>query len=55
MPGAVEMRLTMPPELGPEAELLAELRDRVHAIEVEREAERRRTGRRVMGRRAVLA
>jgi len=49
------MRLTMPPELGPEAELLAELRDRVHAIEVEREAERRRTGRRVMGRRAVLA
>jgi hypothetical protein len=29
MPEAVEMRLTIPPELGPEAELLAELRTRV--------------------------
>jgi hypothetical protein len=55
MPELVEMRLTIPPELGPEAELLAELRDRVRAVEVELEAERRRTGRGVMGRRAVLA
>jgi hypothetical protein len=55
MPEVVEMRLTIPPELGPEAELLAELLDRVHAVEVELEAERRRTGRRVMGRRAVFA
>jgi hypothetical protein len=35
--------------------LLAELRNRVRAVEVELEAERRRTGHRVMGRRAVLA
>jgi hypothetical protein len=55
MPEAVEMRLTIPPELGPEAELLAELRDRVHAVELDLEAERRRTGRRVLGRRGVLA
>jgi REP element-mobilizing transposase RayT len=55
MPAAVEMRLTIPPELGPEAEVLAELRDRVRAVEVEREAERQRTGPRVLGRRAVLA
>jgi REP element-mobilizing transposase RayT len=55
MPEVVEMRLTIPPELGPAAAVLAELRDRVRAVEVELEAERRRTGRRVMGRRAVLA
>jgi REP element-mobilizing transposase RayT len=55
MPEVVEMRLTIPPELGLEAELLAELRNRVRAVEVELEAERRRTGHRVMGRRAVLA
>jgi len=48
------MRLTIPPELGPEAEVLAELRDRVQAVEAAHEAERRRTGRRVLGRRAVL-
>jgi REP element-mobilizing transposase RayT len=55
MPEAVEMRLTIPPELGPEAALLAELRDRVRAVEVELEADRSRTGRRVIGRHAVLA
>jgi hypothetical protein len=55
MPEAVEMRLTIPAEMGPEAEVLAELRDRVRAVEVEQEVERRRTGRRVVGRRAVLA
>jgi hypothetical protein len=55
MPEALEMRLTIPPELGVEAEVLAELRDRVRAVEVECEAERQRTGRRVLGRRAVLA
>jgi hypothetical protein len=49
------MRFMIPPEIGPEAELLAELRSRVRAVEVELEAERRRTGRRVMGRHAVLA
>jgi hypothetical protein len=55
MPEVLEMRLTIPPELGPEAEVLAELRDRVRAVEVECEAERQRTGGRVLGRRAVLA
>jgi hypothetical protein len=54
MPEEVELRLTIPAELGPEAEVLAELRDRVLAVEAEREAERQRTGRRVLGRRAVL-
>jgi len=33
----------------------SELRDRVRAVELERAAERRRTGRRVLGCRAVLA
>ena len=54
MPEQVEMRLAIPPELGREAEVLAELRERVQAVEAEHEAERRRTGRRVLGRRAVL-
>ena len=54
MPEQVGMRLTIPPELGPEAEVLAELRERVRAVEAEHEAERRRSGRRVLGRRAVL-
>jgi putative transposase len=54
MPDEVEMRLTIPAELGPEAEVLAELRARVQAVEAKHEAERRRTGRRVFGRRAVL-
>jgi hypothetical protein len=54
MPEEVELRLTIPPELGPEAEVLAELRERVQTVEAEHEAERQRTGRRVLGRRAVL-
>ena len=53
MPDALELPLTIPAELGPAAELLSELRDRVRAVELEREAERARTGRRVLGRRAV--
>jgi hypothetical protein len=54
MPDEVELRLTIPPELGPEAEVLEELRGRVQAVEVAHDAERRRTGRRVLGRRAML-
>jgi hypothetical protein len=54
MPQAVEMRLTIPPELGPETEVLAELRERVQAVEAAQETERRRMGRQVLGRRAVL-
>jgi putative transposase len=55
MPKAVEMRLAIPPELGTAEEVLAELRDRVRAVEAERAAERQRTGGRVGGRRAVLS
>jgi hypothetical protein len=54
MPEAVELRLTIPAELGPEAEVLAELRHRVAATEAEMAAARQRTGSRVQGRRAVL-
>jgi hypothetical protein len=53
MPEELELPLTLPVELGPAAEVLAELRDRVRAVELERAAERARTGRRVLGRRAV--
>ena len=55
MPDAVELRLTIPPELGPDHEVLAELRQRVRAIEADCAAARLRTGHRVLGRRAVLA
>ena len=55
MPEALEMPLAIPPELGPAAQVISELRDRVRAVEDQRAAERQRTGRRVLGRRAVLA
>jgi putative transposase len=55
MPEIVELRLTVPAELGAGADILAELRDRVRAVEDECAAERQRTGGRVIGRRAVLA
>jgi len=55
MPDVLELPLTIPAEFGPAAEVLAELRDRVRAVEVERAAERARTGRRVLDRRAVRA
>ena len=55
MPDELEMPVAIPPELGPAADVLAELRERVRAVEDERAVERQRTGRRVLGRRAVLA
>ncbi len=55
MPDALELPLTIPAELGPAAAVVAEVRDRVRAVELERAAERARTGRRVLGRRAVRA
>jgi putative transposase len=55
MPDELEMALTIPSELGPTAEVLSELRDRVHRLELAQAAERQRTGDRVLGRRAVLA
>jgi hypothetical protein len=54
MPDMVELRLTIPPGFGAEADVLAELRERVSLVEAERAAERQRTGRRVCGRHAVL-
>ena len=54
MPDALELALTIPPELGPAATLLTELRDRVRTIELDRAAERQRTGDRILGRRGVL-
>jgi putative transposase len=55
MPDTAELVLTLPAELGPADAVLAELRDRVRAVELECAAERQRTGGRVQGRRAVLA
>jgi putative transposase len=55
MPDAVELALNLPSELGPAGAVLAELRDRVRMVEVERAAQRHRTGTRVLGRRSVLA
>jgi REP element-mobilizing transposase RayT len=55
MPDTLELPLTIPAALGPAAEVRSELRDRVRAVELERAAERARTGRRVLGRREVLA
>jgi len=54
MPDHVEMQLTIPAELGPEAEVLDELGHRVNAAVAAIAAERHRNGRRVLGRRAVL-
>ena len=55
MPDELEMALTIPSELGPTAEVLSALRDRVQRVELGQAAERQRTGSRVLGRRAVLA
>jgi putative transposase len=55
MPEALEMSLTLPSELGPADEVLAELHERVRAVEHERALDRQRSGRRVLGRRGVLA
>jgi putative transposase len=54
MPEAVEMRLAVPAELGPEADVLEELQQRVAAVVASIAAERQRTGKRILGRRAVL-
>jgi len=55
MPDELEISLAVPPELGSATELLAELRDRVRDLEARCAVERQRIGRRVLGRRAVLA
>ena len=55
MPDTLKLPLTIPAELGPAAAVISELRDRVRAVELECAAERVRSGRRVLGRRAVRA
>jgi hypothetical protein len=55
MPDVVELPLTIPAELGPAAAVVSKLRDCVRAVELACAAERGRTGRCVLGRRAVLA
>jgi len=54
MPAEVTLHLTIPPELGDRAEILAEVQRRVAAVEEEAARERARTGKRVVGRYAVL-
>lgn len=54
MPQEVELQLSIPPELGPASDVIAELRARINAVELEHDTLRRHTGKRVLGRRAVL-
>ncbi len=54
MPEEVTLELTVPPEFGDRSDFLDELHARVTAIEAAKAAERARTGRRVLGRYAVL-
>jgi hypothetical protein len=54
MPETVELYLTIPPELGDRAEVLAEIRAGVERVEREAAEERKRTGKRVLGRRQIL-
>jgi REP element-mobilizing transposase RayT len=54
MPESVELQLALPMELGSGDAFLAELRRNVAACEADVLAERRRTGARLFGRRAVL-
>jgi putative transposase len=54
MPTEVTLHLTIPPELGDREQILAEVRARVAAVEEEEARKRQETGRRVMGRYAVL-
>ena len=54
MPETVTLNLVLPGELGESQQLLAELRERVAAVEAAAAAERMRTGARVLGRRMIL-
>jgi hypothetical protein len=54
MPEEVTLHLRIPPELGDSAEILAEIQARVTVVEEEEIARRARTGKRVLGRYAVL-
>ncbi len=54
MPETVTLKLAIPPELGDREEILAEIRARVASIELDEARKRRATGRKVVGRYAVL-
>ena len=54
MPEEVTLQLTIPLELGDRDEILAEVQARVTAFEAEAARERARTGKRVLGRYAIL-
>ena len=54
MPETVTLHLTIPPELGDRHEVIRELEQRVAAVEAQYADERRRTGKKVLGRRTVL-
>lgn len=54
MPEEVTLHVTIPPELGDREEILAEIRARVAAVEEAEAKKRAATGRKVLGRNAVL-
>jgi putative transposase len=54
MPAEVELELIIPPELGSADAIIAAVRDGVERIEHEMREERAKTGKRILGRRAVL-
>jgi hypothetical protein len=54
MPREVTLELVIPPELGDPEEIRATLRARVAEVEARHAEERKRTGKRVLGRRGVL-
>jgi REP element-mobilizing transposase RayT len=54
MPAEVTLHLVIPPELGDREILLAEVRERVAAVEADEALRRARTGKRVLGRYAIL-
>src|SRR6185503_19826956 len=54
MPESVELHLSIPPELGSVDQVCSEVRAGVERVEREAAEERRRTGKRVVGRRQIL-
>ena len=55
MPATIELPLVIPDDLGPRDEVIAEVRAGVEEVERKMALYRARTGRRVLGRRAILA
>ena len=55
MPAEVSLSLVVPPELGPIEQVIAEVKAGVEAVEEAVRTQRQKTGKRVLGRRQVLA